>query len=54
MAPHETDPVIHITDLPDYPEPVALHGARLGSGAALGANDDLWIIAVILVYETGG
>jgi len=52
MTPPIAVPVIQITDLPEYTEPVALHGARLNDGPALGVNDDLWIIAVILVYES--
>lgn len=54
MVQQPNDPVIRITDLPDYPETVALHGARLASGSELAVNDDLWVIAVILVYESGG
>lgn len=44
-------PVIAIDDLPDFHQPIALHGARLHNRPALGVNDDLWIIAVIMVYE---
>lgn len=45
-------PIIRITDLPEFSEPIALHGARLNDGPVLEINDDLWIIAVILVYES--
>ena len=54
MPQNDKAPAIRITDLPDYPQAIALHGARLGTGSELAVNDDLWIIAVILVYETGG
>lgn len=53
MPVQSPQPVISLNDLPDYDSPVALHGARLDSSPALGVNDDLWVIAVILVYETG-
>lgn len=52
MAEHGSDPVIRITDLPDYPQAIALHGARLGAGSVTSVNDDLWIVAVIIVYES--
>lgn len=42
---------IPLADLPDFDSPVALHGARLASSPCTGVNDDLWIIAVIMVYE---
>lgn len=51
MQSSQNAPVIHIDDLPDLESPVALHGARLDSGPVLGVSDDLWIIAVIMVYE---
>ncbi len=51
MARQCNVPVIDISELPDFPQAIALHGARLSSGAGLGMNDDLWIIAVIMVYE---
>lgn len=53
MAADCTPPVIHISDLPGFAQPVALHGARLSDGPILGVTDDLWIIAVIMVYESG-
>jgi hypothetical protein len=43
---------IPLADLPDYETPVALHGARLDCSPCTGVNDDLWIIAVIMVYES--
>lgn len=52
MAEHGNAPVIRITDLPDYPQAIALHGARLGSASVTSVNDDLWIVAVIVVYES--
>lgn len=52
MAQQGSAPVIRITDVPDYPQPIALHGARLGSSSVTGVNDDLWIVAVIVVYES--
>ena len=51
MAPPLQLPVISISELPGYQRPVALHGARLDTSPVLGANDDLWVIAVIMVYE---
>ena len=54
MAADRKPPVIHISELPGFADPVALHGARLGNGPAIGVTDDLWIIAVIMVYESGG
>lgn len=51
MAPPQQAPVIHLDELPDFENPVALHGARLDSTPCMGVNDDLWIIAIILVYE---
>ena len=53
MAADCKPPVIHITELPGFVDPVALHGARLNDGPVLGVTDDLWIIAVIMVYEGG-
>lgn len=53
MAADCTPPVIHISDLPGFAQPVALHGARLSDAPVLGVTDDLWIIAVIMVYESG-
>jgi hypothetical protein len=44
-------PRIDVNDLPDLDSPVALHGARLDVSPCTGVSDDLWIIAVILVYE---
>lgn len=51
MPPGLAAPVIALAELPEYESPVALHGARLDSSPCTGVNDDLWIIAVILVYE---
>lgn len=51
MAPLNHDTVIAIDELPDYDRPVALHGARLDCAPCAGVSDDLWIIAVIMVYE---
>ncbi len=51
MPIHIQAPVIHVSELPDFDKPVALHGARIDSGPALGVTDDLWVIAVIMVYE---
>lgn len=51
MPAHFPAPVIHPNDLPDFKNSVALHGARLDSNPVLGVSDDLWIIAVIMVYE---
>lgn len=51
MAPPQQAPIIQLDDLPDYESPVALHGARLDSSPCIGVSDDLWIIAVIMVYE---
>jgi hypothetical protein len=45
-------PAIPLAELPDYDNPVALHGARIDCSPCTGVNDDLWIIAVIMVYET--
>lgn len=45
--------VVHISELPGFAEPVALHGARLNDSPVMGVTDDLWIIAVILVYDSG-
>lgn len=49
-APNQA-PLIHVNELPDFETAVALHGARLDSSPVLGVSDDLWIIAVIMVYE---
>lgn len=54
MPAQSQAPVISIADLPAYDSPVALHGARIDTSPVLGVNDDLWVIAVIVVYETGG
>lgn len=51
MAAQGDIPVISLSDLPDFENPVALHGARLDSNPVMGVSDDLWIIAVIMVYE---
>lgn len=53
MAADCKSPVIRISDLPGYAHPVALHGARLNNQPVMGLTDDLWIIAVIMVYESG-
>lgn len=53
MAADRNPPVIQISDLLAFAQPVALHGARLSDGPVLGVTDDLWIIAVIMVYESG-
>lgn len=52
MAAQRDMPVIKLSDLPDFDSPVALHGARMDSSPVLGMSDDLWIIAVIMVYES--
>ena len=44
-------PTININDLPDFDAPVAIYGARNDSGPNMGALDDTWIIAVIMVYN---
>lgn len=51
MPPGNPAPRIDVNDLPDLDSPVALHGARLDTSPCTGVSDDLWIIAVILVYE---
>jgi hypothetical protein len=51
MAPSQQVPRISLDELPDFEGPVALHGARMDSSPCLGVSDDLWIIAVIMVYE---
>lgn len=51
MPTADNPPVIVLDDLPDFGTPVALHGARLDSSPCAGVSDDLWIIAVIMVYE---
>lgn len=52
MPAEHSVPAIALTDLPTYDCPVALHGARLDVSACTGVTDDLWIIAVIMVYES--
>lgn len=52
MPTPQHGPIIELNDLPELENPVALHGARIGSGPCVGVNDDLWIIAVIMVYES--
>ncbi|WP_017671260.1 hypothetical protein [Blastomonas sp. AAP53] len=54
MAADRKPPVIRISELPGYAHPIALHGARLNDQPVMSATDDLWIIAVIVVYESGG
>lgn len=51
MAKDQSAPVIQLFELPDFDHAVALHGARLDASPVVGVHDDLWIIAVILVYE---
>lgn len=52
MPVNQSVPAIALADLPEFVNPVALHGARLDCSPCTGVNDDLWIIAVIMVYES--
>jgi len=45
-------PAIDVKHLPDYGEPIALHGAHaVLPGDDLGVVDDAWIVAIILVHD---
>ncbi|MEZ5710814.1 MAG: hypothetical protein R3E02_15660 [Blastomonas sp.] len=44
-------PVISVNDLPEFDDAVAIYGARQESGPAIGAMDDAWLVAVIMVYD---
>lgn len=38
-------------DLPEFEEPLAMYGVHQESATGLGATDDGWLIAAIVVYS---
>ncbi|MEM1131972.1 MAG: hypothetical protein AAGH53_03460 [Pseudomonadota bacterium] len=40
-----------LDDIPEFPEMVGNFGAVISQGLNMQANDDLWIVISILIYE---